>query len=622
MKKTLRNWVLPLAAILLLASCGEKKEVEKATILNAAKDSVYGQITDFNLDLTKEYDVGEVLRFKVTPYADFFLKTVTVNGEAATQEDNGFYSYALKAGQNRVMATYDIDPSVDVVSEFKLNIPDDVFQKAMETPTGASDDFYDFRKDGIEQANMNGFLNYVDGDTTHVETLNYGYTVKLRYLGIDTPESTSEIEEWGKSASLYNQSLWKSAKKVILESQGWAFAADYTVGSAEWEAIDKRATADGNQRSLAYIWYATKDNPEKADFRCLNLEMVYAGFSQGIGSLATMGKSFYLAFDKANLSAQANLRGQFSGKKDPNYYYGKPKDLTLKELYLGGGIQSTYVDQKTLYRINGYVTRKIAGAFYFQDQASYKRGADNALPVAYGMYVFTYAQTDIQPGDYVSVIGALSVYGGSLQMQGISYNTINPDPNRDTMILESGNTIVPIEMTAAEFNASKAYDNVLVTITDDLYCYADETFTEGGIEEINRYNEHYPFYNSSNKLVFFAHAGSKTGKSLRLIEDENILCSYRTEISRSYKFFTGGTNYYNPKGAQYVVEGKVLTPENATTDEEKEIASSLIVTVYKPKIIHFTGISQYYVSTSGKTTTYQLVIANSGDIQIKGVYEA
>ena len=54
MKKTLRNWVLPLAAILLLASCGEKKEVEKATILNAAKDSVYGQITDFNLDLTKE----------------------------------------------------------------------------------------------------------------------------------------------------------------------------------------------------------------------------------------------------------------------------------------------------------------------------------------------------------------------------------------------------------------------------------------------------------------------------------------------------------------------------------------------------------------------------------------
>ena len=92
-------------------------------------------------------------------------------------------------------------------------------------------------------------------------------------------------------------------------------------------------------------------------------------------------------------------------------------------------------------------------------------------------------------------------------------------------------------------------------------------------------------------------------------------------MSHTYKFFTGGTNYYNPKGAQYVY-GTVLTPENAKTDEEKEIAASLIVTEYKPKIINFTGISQYYVSTSGKTKQYQLVIVNPGDIQIKGVYEA
>lgn len=620
--KTIHNAFLALSASLLLVSCGKTQNTPQvATILNAAQDSIYGQITDFNLDLNAEHKAGETLRFKVTPYADYFLKNVTVNDEAAKKEEDGFYSYVLKAGQNRVMATYDIDPAVDVVSNFKLNIPDEVFDKTMETPVAAGDDYYDFRKDGIEQVNMNGFFNYVDGDTTHVETLNYGYTVKIRYLGIDTPESTSEIEEWGKSASNYNKSLWAKAKKVILESQGWALASDYAADSAEWKAIDKSATADGNQRSLAYVWYATVDNPKKEDFRCLNLEMVYAGFSQGIGSLASMGRSFYIAFDKANMSAQANLRGQFSGEQDPNYYYGDPKDLTLNELYLTGGISSSYVDQKTLYRINGYVSRKIAGAFYFQDKASYARGADNALPTAYGMYVFTYAQTDIQPGDYVSVIGVLSVYGGSLQMQGISYNTIHPNPNRDTMILETGNTIVPLEMSAAEYNTNSSYDNVLVSLTDDLYCYADTTFTEGGIEEINRYNEHYPFYNSNNKLVFFAHAGSTSGKSLRLVEDQDILCSYRTEVSHTYKFFTGGTNYYNPKGAQYVY-GTVLTPENAKTDEEKEIAASLIVTEYKPKIINFIGISQYYVSTSGKTKEYQLVIVNPGDIQIKGVYEA
>jgi hypothetical protein len=40
---------------------------------------------------------------------------------------------------------------------------------------------------------------------------------------------------------------------------------------------------------------------------------------------------------------------------------------------------------------------------------------------------------------------------------------------------------------------------------------------------------------------------------------------------------------------------------------------------YKAKIFNFTGICQNYVSSSGKTQQYQLVIVSPGDINITGV---
>lgn len=622
--KQLKNIALILSSAFILASCGgnNSNEVEPVSYYDATASSLYGNISDFSKANNDKLEVGDELEFKVKSIDDFFIESVTNNGKPATLVTNispseQIYKVKLESGKNKIAASYSVDASIDFVEQFKLNISQETFDKVMSSKDlkKANDDYFDFRKDGIELVNLpvnnSGFINYVDGDTTHVETMNYGYTVKIRYLGIDTPESTSEIEEWGKSASNFNKSRFESAKYVILESQGWARGDN-----------DKSATADGNQRSLAYVWYTTSSNPTLNDFRCLNLEMVYQGFSQGIGSVEDMGKDFYMAFDKANRSAKANARNEYSGKKDPNYYYyddknpyfdGYAKDLTMKELYLSGSnsaaTDSPYCDNKTLYKIHGYVSRKIGGAFYFQDQPSYERGDDNKLPEAYGLYVFTYAQTDIRVGDEVNVIGALSVYGGSYQMQGISYSTLNPNLDRDTQIVTSGNKIVPIKMTAEEFNSSAGYNNVLIEIEDTLYAY-NKTSThngttsdsgEGGVEEVNKYNDKYPFYNTSNKLIFFARTQKDGGKEFRVVQDQNILVRYGVEVSRSYKFYTGGTLNYNPKGAIYV----------SPTVEESD---SLITTTYKAKKFNFVGISANYLSASGKNQQYSLNIVNSADL--------
>ncbi len=633
MKKRTLISLLILSSSALLPSCSNKNV---ATITDITKDSHYGKITI--VDPKESYSAGDVVTFSVKAIEDFSVDYLVMNGEKVAYDENKVYNYTLKAGENKIGAYYTVNKDVDFVDKFKLNVTQDVFDLAMGESTYK---YIDFRKNGFEEMMTtytdpsDAFTNYVDGDTTHISTRNFGYTVKIRYLGIDTPESTSELEEWGKSAALYNKKVLSEAKHIVLESQGWARGDD-----------NKAATADNNQRSLAYVWYSNVEEPTMNDFRCLNLEMVYQGFSQGIGSLDDMGEKFYWAFDAANKSAIANKRHQYSGEPDPNYYYysadNPPVEKSLKEIYssvsIGDGTLTTplfdlddthSVCSKTLYKVSGYVTRKISGAFYFQDKASYDMPTDGTLPEAYGMYVFTYAQTPIKVGDYVSVIGVLSQYSGTLQMMGISYHEFDADPYRDTMIdatkSVSADQIKPIALTKdlyAKYGNSigKNLNHVLVSFEDDIYCYKDATFTDGGVQEVDRYNTHYPFYCTSNKLIFFGHIGSASDSSaVRIVQDQDVLVSYGTENSYTYKFYTGGTNNYNPAGAEYVYP-TVITTTSAQTDEEKAAAERLITTTYDAKKISLTGIWGNYISSSGSTTRDQLNIVNADDVTILGTY--
>lgn len=56
----------------------------------------------------------------------------------------------------------------------------------------------------------------VDGDTAWF--LVDGQSVKVRFLYVDTPESTNQIEPYGKEASLYVENLLKTAKTIELET--------------------------------------------------------------------------------------------------------------------------------------------------------------------------------------------------------------------------------------------------------------------------------------------------------------------------------------------------------------------------------------------------------------------
>ena len=89
---------------------------------------------------------------------------------------------------------------------------------------------------------------FVDGDTTHFnmpENSISGNVLKARYLAINTPESTGQIEEWGKKASNFTKSKLSSATSIIIESDNDKWNLDST-----------------GSRYLVWVWYKTSESSD------------------------------------------------------------------------------------------------------------------------------------------------------------------------------------------------------------------------------------------------------------------------------------------------------------------------------------------------------------------------
>ena len=100
----------------------------------------------------------------------------------------------------------------------------------------------------------------VDGDTVHVRLEN-GKEEKVRFIGVDTPESTREVEPYGKEAAAYTKKRLEG-KTVYLELD-----------------VGER---DKYGRLLAYVWLSPPENGGEAQTRAkmFNAELLLAGYAQ------------------------------------------------------------------------------------------------------------------------------------------------------------------------------------------------------------------------------------------------------------------------------------------------------------------------------------------------------
>lgn len=269
---------------------------------------------------------------------------------------------------------------------------------------------------------------YVDGDTTHFDPVrnskldgcdNYNdfYTedaptrgyAKARYIGINTPESTGQIEEWGKAASNFTHDKLANATSYIIESDDENWNIDST-----------------GSRYLLWVWYLPEGETE---YRNLNIDILQAGLAFESGIPDTR----YADIAQAAVDqAKAEKLYVFSGEKDPDYWYGGPINTDLLELRFN---PEAYANKKI--RVTGLIVANFNDTAYIEDtfynvEGYAEEGIRVGMPVYYSYTTGKVVNEILQVGNYVSVVGVLQYYatGGYYQITDIkAYDRYKPVEN-------------------------------------------------------------------------------------------------------------------------------------------------------------------------------------------------
>ncbi len=274
-----------------------------------------------------------------------------------------------------------------------------------------------FLTDGIGEVSL---YRTVDGDTAHF-TDGDSASFSVRFLGVDTPESTGKIEEWGKGASNFTADKLNNATTIVLESN------------------EDSTSTDSNGRYLAWVW---------VDGRLLNLELVQEGYSK-YGSVT--GSPYAELMLAADLQAQELSLRIWSDEEDPDYYYGEAEEVTLKDLR--ENIED-YNGKKVTF--TGIVYRSIDNDGYIQAEYNDKY---------YGIFIFSQYNSSVGsvllPGNELQVTGQVAYYEptagtGSYQIVDVKYSTVSLlKSDDDIVVLSKNNEVVATEVSLPDFDLEK-----------------------------------------------------------------------------------------------------------------------------------------------------------------------
>ena len=281
-----------------------------------------------------------------------------------------------------------------------------------------------------------GERSHIDGDTSHF-TVPYSFDasglVKVRYLAVNTPETTGQIQEWGKAASRFTKDKLENAVSIILESDGenWGF--------------------DGNGRYLCWVWYQPSAD---AEYRNLNIELLQNGL--GRGSSSAEGRYGSIAVNAIAQASKEKLH-VFSQEKDPEFPYGEATPVTLRELRTN---IDAYIGQRVA--IEGVITCN-------SNWQAYIESYDNDTKMNYGIQIFygynAQLHSVLNPGNKVRIVGVVGEHYGTYQIMDLKYNPMRPqDPANTSIIAETDSKYDEIivnvhpEITAADFVGNKTVE--------------------------------------------------------------------------------------------------------------------------------------------------------------------
>ncbi len=249
---------------------------------------------------------------------------------------------------------------------------------------------------------------YTDGDTVSFNVAEKTeFPIRVRFLGVNTPESTGAIQPWGIKASHFTKSKLRAASEVVLVNDITQYGKHDNTSS---------------QRSLAFVWYRTS---ESEDFRCLNLELVEQGYSTNqLAQYSQNLPTYYDAFKQAGDNAKAaGLR--VNGQNDCDFdSSGEVVETTIanaKENFDTLGVIDDTANSGKKLRITAQVIAKSGYNFYCRDLFQ----ADDDI-VKSSIYAFTqYKSISLEIGDVIQFYCKITKYFGNYQLTDVETNTQN-----------------------------------------------------------------------------------------------------------------------------------------------------------------------------------------------------
>lgn len=191
----------------------------------------------------------------------------------------------------------------------------------------------DFYQDGIGQVTVTYINQCIDGDTVHFDplvTTTSRERIKSRFYGVDTPESTGQIQPWGKAASEFTKEhVWNAAQNGTI------------VLSSPYNDYHSPEPDSTGERYVTLVWInETKKNAPKEELILLNLWLVQEGLStaKNVLDFPEMANVFLAAENQAKAYALG------INVEDPNFNDGEYReDISL--LYLKREIEKSLEDE-------------------------------------------------------------------------------------------------------------------------------------------------------------------------------------------------------------------------------------------------------------------------------------
>lgn len=305
----------------------------------------------------------------------------------------------------------------------------------------------DFVEDGIGKATV---VAFTDGDTAVFRTSG-GSKVTVRFLGIDTPESTYKVDPWGFAASAYTKNALKNANEIVLQAEG------------------QRVDSTG-KRYLAWVW---------VDGRLLNLELAEVGLATADASGTSLSKEFINAIQPVML-AKERIYGE---KNDPNFDYSNTREfMSIKELrdkYGNAEAINAQTDKGKKVSITGTIVRMMGSASAYIQQYNSIDGE------YYGIYVYGgYGQIKkFKEGATVTIDGTIGYYYGQLQISSVtsasvkvhSYNNFDSVVARETKLEEIYITNYDLICTLISLNEEITITSAYKSDTSDTNAFTLRT---------------------------------------------------------------------------------------------------------------------------------------------------